>query len=163
MASGKSTVGKLLAEMLGFEFIDTDKALVQLNGIPVNEIFEGKGEQEFRSEEAKILQFSTELDKVVISTGGGMPCSGNNLSKMLATGLTVYLESETTVLASRILKDQSIRPLHQEKDLKTLLHSIERKLTERKKYYKEAHLTMDGNKPSSKLAAELYAKILGDQ
>ncbi len=160
MACGKSTLGKVLSEKLGFELIDTDSAIEQLCGRTIKELFEEYGEQWFRDQETRLLNFTRELDKVIISTGGGMPCDIDNLDLMLNNGLTIYLELEPKKLAQRILGNGT-RPLHQESDLESLEKSVKRKLATRQVFYREAHITLDGNKSTNLLVEELQVKIQG--
>jgi shikimate kinase (EC 2.7.1.71) len=82
MCSGKSTVGKLLADKLGYTFWDIDQLIEEREGKSIEEIFKDKGEEYFRSLEMKVLEEFLEKEKVVVSTGGGLGanpyCYGKN-------------------------------------------------------------------------------------
>ena len=72
MASGKSTLGKKLAQTLNIDFIDTDKEIEKKAGAEISWIFEVEGEKGFRERERKVLNNSINKEDVVISTGGGI-------------------------------------------------------------------------------------------
>lgn len=161
MASGKSTVGKLLAQKLGYDFIDSDTGIEQLKGSAIEDIFSKRGEKWFRREEGRIIRFVSELDKIVISTGGGLPIYNDNLSVMLHNGITIYLELSEKVLAKRILADIKKRPLHDQSDAIDLEAAVSIKLKERQKYYREAHLTLNGNTKPELIVDKISSMILG--
>jgi len=162
MASGKSTVGQLLAEGLEYDFVDTDTAIEKLSGLSVERIFETEGEQWFRDKETEILKFTTELERTVISTGGGLPFYNNNLPALLSSGLTIYLELTTETLANRIMKDSQTRPLHNENDKDSILSSVKKKLSVRQHCYQEAHITFNGNQRPEELVKTIISKIRGE-
>lgn len=162
MASGKSTLAKVLAKKLNFDHIDTDNAIEQLNDETIENIFESKGEEWFRKEEERVLSFVTELDKVVISTGGGMPIFSNNLEKMLHSGLTIYLELPPAILSGRIRSDNTSRPLHNIKDDISLEQEVSKRLEARQQYYREAHLIVNGNQSKDQLTENIASLIIGN-
>ncbi|GAG82863.1 unnamed protein product [marine sediment metagenome] len=84
MGSGKSTTGKQLAKRLGYTFVDTDNLIVERLGMSVNEIFDRLGEKTFRKNETRLLNELILKNNLVVSTGGGLPCYGNNMDAATA-------------------------------------------------------------------------------
>jgi shikimate kinase len=140
MGSGKSTIGRHLAEVLGYEFVDTDHFIEIQHDTTVSQIFEQHGESVFRKMEHDALQKLHQHEFSVISTGGGMPCHDNNMDIMLAGGKVVYLKTSPQTLASRILHSRTERPLVKGKTEKELQQYIIEKLTEREPFYNLAHV-----------------------
>ena len=145
MASGKSRIGKLLANKLQYQFIDTDNYIEAKMQQTVPQIFEEKGEAFFREQERVSLQELLLEEKVVISTGGGMACHFDNMEQMNGKGLTVFLEVPPPIIVSRLLQAKNTRPLVKklEADRKALLSFVESKLEERLLYYQQADITID--------------------
>jgi len=163
MGSGKSTVAKLLAESLHFQILDTDESIVKLTGKPISDIFQNEGEKHFRAKEQEILNLATTLDKLVISSGGGLPIYNSNMIQIVNAGLTIYLKCDPDVLADRIFNDQSTRPLHSKaNNLEKLIQEVKERLTTRSKIYEEAHLIIDGNQTPEVIKNEILAKMRGE-
>ena len=110
MASGKSTLGKKLAQTLEIDFLDTDNEIEKKAGAEISWIFEVEGEDGFRERESKALQKSVEKDNVVISTGGGVVTIEENRDLMIAKGKVVYLKTPIEIQLSRTENDKK-RPL----------------------------------------------------
>ena len=111
MGSGKSTVGRLLAETLQYRFFDTDDVIEKSLGATVSQIFEENGEEVFRDIETKVLQELSQYARSVISTGGGAVLSRENWGNM-RHGIVVWLSGKPETLASRIQgKEKDSRPL----------------------------------------------------
>lgn len=110
MASGKSTVGRIVAEQLGWAFRDLDQAIVEAAGRPVAEIFASEGEEGFRRREREALRMVSTLDATVIAAGGGAACREENLGLMLASGRVVALSVDPAEVLKRV-GDRSGRPL----------------------------------------------------
>lgn len=144
MGSGKSTFGKKLANKLGYEFIDLDHRIESQSGKSINEIFESEGENGFRSLESKVLHQQAELNRVVISVGGGTPCFNNNMKTMLESGLTIYLELTPKSLFDRLKNAKAKRPIIKDKTDDQLLAFIEQHLNERIPFYSQAKLHVNG-------------------
>ena len=112
MGSGKSTLGRSLAAEIGIPFIDLDEAVVSYIGQTIPEVFESRGEDEFRRIESLILQqFCLSQDSFVMATGGGTPCFGDNLETMKHAGKTVFLDVPVQTLVTRLATNKSGRPL----------------------------------------------------
>jgi shikimate kinase len=103
MGSGKTTVGRLLAERLGWPHMDSDEMIVQSTGRTVPEIFDERGEAAFRAEEARVLaEAATSDGPVVVSVAGGAVLSADNRKVMRRAGPVVWLRAEVATLAERV-------------------------------------------------------------
>lgn len=108
--SGKSTIGPLLANSLGFEFVDLDKVIEQAAGKSVNRIFAEDGEAGFRAMELQSLEALCARSNLVVSLGGGVLENDRCLSIIRSHGTLVYLKSSPEILAMR-LQHKTDRPL----------------------------------------------------
>lgn len=140
MGSGKTTVGKRLANSLSLSFIDLDDFIQNKYRKTIAEIFSEVGEDEFRKLERKALIEVSEIEDVVISTGGGAPCYFDNIDLMNSKGITVYIEAEPEELASRLLVSKSVRPIISGKSEDELIPFIREHLSKRECYYKKAKI-----------------------
>ena len=142
MGSGKTTIGKCLANELDYDFIDTDRFIEMKHGLTVAEIFARHGEEYFRCLEHQMLIDLQQCERAVIATGGGMPCYYDNMSSMLAAGKVVYLKTPPQILAQRLILSKNERPLIKGKTEKELIHYISEKLSERETDYNRANITV---------------------
>ena len=130
MGSGKSSVGKCLANMLGVTHIDTDSLIELKNKMTINEIFEKKGESFFRKEEYKVIHGLKKDIPVVISCGGGSVLEEDNVDYLHSIGVIVYLRAKYESIVNR-LNDSTNRPLFRNEDddfqkrTKDLMHKRE--------------------------------------
>ncbi len=140
MGAGKTTVGNLLAQELGYRFLDTDSLISQAAGKSISEIFATEGEAAFRELETKILSEVSSYKKLTIATGGGIVINRFNWS-YLQHGIVVWLDVPVEVLYSRLQGDRS-RPLLQNSNPLAKLQTI---LEERRPLYANAdvHVTID--------------------
>jgi len=144
MASGKSTIGSLLAERLNYAFYDTDNLICQWKQHKVEQIFKESGEQEFRRYETKMIRMLSELGKVVVSTGGGLPAYNDNIVLLKDTGKVIYLQADSNTLARRIIDDKQQRPLHSAPtNITELEKEVAARLKKRQHIYSQAHTTID--------------------
>jgi shikimate kinase len=144
MGSGKTTTGKKIASLLGWTFIDLDKKIEEHEGETIPEIFDHNGETYFRRVESEVLKGIKSNTGIVLSTGGGTPCHGDNMDYMLETGLTLYLKLTPGQLKSRLVNSKGERPLIKNLDDAGLLLFINEKLAEREIYYTRAEVTVEG-------------------
>ena len=112
MAVGKSTVGRLLAQQLGYRFFDTDHIIEERAGADVAWIFDVEGEQGFRDRESQVIDELTRLQEVVVATGGGAVLRESNRKLLGSRGCVVHLDSPLDRLLERTQKDKK-RPLLQ--------------------------------------------------
>ena len=139
MGTGKSTVGKLIAQKLGYRFFDTDVLIEKTVGKSIKEIFADKGEAEFRELETQVLGEVSACTQSVIATGGGIVLAPKNWS-YLHYGLVVWLDVPIDTLAQRLQEDQTkaeARPLLQQTKIIEKLGLL---LQERKHLYQQADL-----------------------
>jgi shikimate kinase len=135
MGSGKSSVGKKLAERIGYEFKDTDEMIVQKEGIDIQEIFQRCGEEYFRNlESTLLLAIRDDLQNTVLSTGGGMPVRDKNVNLFRNMGQIIYLRTSKDTIIERLLHDTT-RPLLNGVNL---YEKVERLLFERIPIYERA-------------------------
>ena len=146
MGSGKSTMGKKLARRMGYDFVDMDRLIEKKEGMSVRKIFRKKGEGKFRKMERKTLEKLVRKDRLVISTGGGVPCEAGNMELIRQHGISIYLKMDPPALYKRLKKRQSKRPLIKDLSEKELRKFISEKLSEREGYYSQADHTVDGSK-----------------
>jgi len=143
MGSGKTTIGRRLAERTGFNFVDTDRFIEMQQGMTVSEIFARYGETAFREMEHNILTEIQKIECAVVSTGGGMPCYGNNMDIMHSCGKVVYLKTSPQALTRRLLRSHNERPLIRSKTEEELQQYIVEKLNEREPFYNRAHIIIE--------------------
>ncbi len=144
MGSGKTSTGKRLSSLLGWELIDLDKYVERVAGKSIPEIFAGEGEESFRKRETEALRALETKKNCVISTGGGTPCSNNNIDYMLSTGFVVYLKLNPGQLKSRLENGKIERPLLKGLDGGQLLGFIKNKLELREPVYEKADIILEG-------------------
>jgi shikimate kinase len=115
MGSGKTTIGKQLAKLLGLEFHDCDLELERQTGASVNLIFDIEGEAGFREREHRMLEELTGRHGVLIATGGGVIGNEENRRLLRTRGFVVYLKTSVEQQLKRLSQDKS-RPLLQARD-----------------------------------------------
>ncbi len=142
MGSGKSTVGKELAQTLNLQFIDLDSYIEERNFKTIPEIFASEGEDGFRKAEQKALHEVSEFENIVIATGGGAPCFFDNMDHIKKTGTSLYLEGSPRILAERLMNSKTERPLIKGKTEEELIAFIDETLAKRNNWYKRADVTM---------------------
>lgn len=115
---GKSTLGKVLAKQLNYEFIDMDQYIEMQACMFVDEIFDAYGEEHFRALERNTLEEFLHIDNIVIATGGGI--IKNKQNKELLQGLCVYLTADLKDISSRLAESGIVRPLLKDNKLEEL-------------------------------------------
>ncbi|HNW56419.1 MAG TPA: shikimate kinase [Bacteroidales bacterium] len=143
MGSGKSTAGEKLSSLLGWPFIDLDKAIEEHCRMPIPDIFSKYGELYFRTVETEVLKSIKPHTSTVISAGGGTPCHGDNMEYMLKNGLTVYLKMTPEQLKNRLLNSTDVRPLIKDLSNEELLGFIVGKLSSREKWYEQSKIIIE--------------------
>ena len=155
MGSGKSSVGKLLANKLHFSNIDIDKEIEKDEKLSIKEIFEKKGENYFREIESKYLL--RKRNSAVVSCGGGIILNKQNREFLRTSGYTIYLKSSIPTLEKRLLNENG-RPLLSNDNLKETLINI---YSKRKTLYTSAaNTTIITDRRSVKEVCELIIKKL---
>jgi len=111
MGTGKTSVGRLVAEKLQRSFIDTDEEIVRRTGRTIPDIFAHEGESNFRHIERRMCRFLAAQRGYVIATGGGMLLDESNRAVMLASGLVICLNASPEAIIQRLKDDPTERPL----------------------------------------------------
>lgn len=145
MGSGKSSVGKELAKILKYQFIDLDELIEKREKKSISTIFSESGENYFRKIEQSLLQEVGTNNKVVIATGGGCAAFGNNLQLMKDIGATIYLEVQPGILFHRLATEKDNRPLIAKKGDIELMEYIVDKLNERTSSYNATEYKIDAS------------------
>ncbi|MBU0489672.1 MAG: shikimate kinase [Bacteroidetes bacterium] len=144
MGCGKTTLGKRLASRLGFQFVDTDLMFEEKYHMSIVNFFSFFGEIMFRDLEKEILRSTSQFENTVVSTGGGTPVLPGNMEFIRKNGISCYLKMPPAALLSRLTSSKKKRPLIKEMNRDTLLHMIEKHLTERESRYLMADYSVEG-------------------
>ena len=151
MGAGKTTVGRLLAQSIGFEFVDVDREIESRSGVRIPTIFEIEGEVSFRRREATLLDELTRRERLVLATGGGAVLDSQSRQRLHERGLVIYLRASADEVYRRTRKDRA-RPLLQTDNPRA---RIEQLLAEREPLYAEtAHLTLQSAASNPKRLVE---------
>ncbi|MHB1177584.1 MAG: shikimate kinase [Daejeonella sp.] len=156
MGSGKTTIGKKLANYLKYEFIDLDKFIEAKAGMSIVDYFEAHGEDTFRELERDVLQNTAYPENVIIATGGGTPCYKDNMEWMNNNGRVAYLFLPPKALASRLENSTADRPLIKHLKGDELVDFITEKLNERELFYNQSKFVVS----ATDLTAERLACYL---
>ncbi|MBR5913480.1 MAG: shikimate kinase [Selenomonadaceae bacterium] len=140
MGTGKTSLGKLLAEKLGRGFVDIDQKIEQDAGITIPQIFEMYGEKYFRELEKKAVKEITQRRGLVIATGGGTVKDEENLRLLKDSGVIVCLTTEPEEIFRRTERRGERPVLDSDEDR---LATIKKLLSERQKFYSQADYTID--------------------
>jgi shikimate kinase len=143
--TGKSHSGRLAAQSLGMEFVDTDDLIERQAGKPITRIFAEDGEARFRVYEAEALSEIASSGGRVVATGGGMPISAENRELMANTGLVIRLRASPETIHARVnwsnaARGRALRPLL---GGDAPVEKIRQLLSERESAYATADVTLD--------------------
>ena len=138
MASGKSNLGQILAEKLGYAFVDIDYLFEERFRISVFDFFEKYDEKGFRKIEQSLLKETSGWQNVVVATGGGTPCFFDNMHVIRESGISVYLHWEVHALLRRLRQVKRKRPLLRDIPAAELETRVASQLSQREFYYSQA-------------------------
>lgn len=162
MASGKSRIGKELAQKLGRKFVDLDDFIVEKEQLTIPEIFELKGEPYFRKKELEYLKeiLIDERDNFVLSIGGGTPTFNGAIELINELSYSIYLQANVQTLYDRLVPEKLERPLLTKIPDDVLMDYISIHLFERNAYYMKAdlRLSVDG-KSVEKIVNEICENL----
>ena len=157
MGSGKSTVGKIIANELFLSFLDTDDEIEKGTGVTIDWIFDLEGEEGFRKRESSILGDLAKMNSIVLSTGGGIILSETNRELLSSRGTVFYLATPIEVQLERTSKDKD-RPLLKDQDPEKVLADLQKS---RQSFYEEVsdHIINTENKSGSEVANEIVKLV----
>ncbi|TYB33425.1 shikimate kinase [Flexistipes sinusarabici] len=155
MGSGKTSVGKRLAEKKNMMFIDLDEKIEESEGMSIAEIFAEKGEEYFRDVEKKVLKELSAMDFCIVATGGGAVVDPENLQTMKDSGVTVSLLASPEIVYERV-KNSNLRPLL---NVENPIDEIKKLMFERAGFYIKSDIVVDTSDLSVDEAAD---EIIGE-
>lgn len=158
MGAGKSTIGRHLADELHLEFYDSDQEIEKRTGADIAWVFDIEGEDGFRRREEGVIDDLSEMQGIVLATGGGSVLSKTVRNRLSARGIVVYLETPIEKQVARTQRDKR-RPLLQTKEAPKDV--LVRLADERNPLYEEiADVTVKTDEQSAKVvAAQIIAKL----
>jgi shikimate kinase len=158
MGAGKTTIGRQLAKKLGKKFYDADQEIEKRTGVKVSVIFDLEGEAGFRKREAAVIKDLTQLDNIVLATGGGALLSAENCESLKNNGYVIYLRATVNDLWKRMRYDKQ-RPLLQNVDIRAKLEQL---YAERHPIYTQtANMIVDtGHQPAAVLINQIKKSYL---
>ena len=139
MGTGKSCVGRVVADTLHFTFLDTDHVIAARAGKSISDIFAQDGEPAFREWERRIVEELTRREKTVIATGGGLPAGQANLASLKNHALVICLWTSPESIWERV-RGHDHRPLLNEADP---LAKIRELLAAREPFYRQADVLVN--------------------
>jgi shikimate kinase len=164
MATGKSTVGPLVASRLGWHFLDSDAHIVARARKPIPQIFAEDGEAKFRALEREVIKELADVRRRcpncngihpdVISTGGGALMDPANCEALKKAGVVICLTARPEVIAARVTRSRVLRPKLMERG-KSTLENVKELMAERREAYAQADLQIDSSELSVEEAADL--------
>jgi shikimate kinase len=156
MATGKTTIGRLLADRLVYEFVDTDHIIEDRCGQTIADIFHEKGEVVFRSMEADVARELGDKQGLVIATGGGMLLDPDNVAALNSQGRIFCLQAAPEAILERATRDETERPLLRGS---TPMVRIMELMQERQPVYRQFTQVDTTGKTPLELASEIMALL----
>jgi len=138
MGSGKTSIGKRVANQLKYNFLDLDEYLENKNKKTIPDIFKEEGEDKFRELEKEALHDTFKMDDVVIAAGGGTPCFFDNINQINDHGISFYLKRKAEFFVEKLLASKTERPLVKGKTKKELMDYVTQTLEYRNQFYELA-------------------------
>jgi shikimate kinase len=155
MATGKSSVGRRLAAIIGFDFLDMDAAIEAEEGLSIPQIFAARGEAAFRALESRMVERVAERSRCVVATGGGTIVNPRNLEMLKRCGMLINLTADIETILVRAGSGDD-RPMLKEGDRRERIRSL---LQQRASAYAQADITVD----TSSLTVEEVARQIMDR
>ena len=168
---GKSSVAPLLAHYMGFGVLDTDACIVRAQKKRIAALFLSHGEEYFRELEVQLLDEVAGVKSCVIATGGGLPCYGDNWSKLARLGVTVWLTATPREICRRMLQNReqlkhspllspALDSSSEEEILLKLMDRVEKMQTIRSDFFSQADITVDSGGSTVEFCAQLIKNTI---
>jgi shikimate kinase len=156
--SGKTTVGRILAQRLGRELIEMDELITRKAGLTIPEIAEKHGWEKFRDIEEDVTSQVAKLENIINASGGGVVISKKNIAKLKKKGVLVWLQADVDTLVNRTGEDNGRPPLVEGRSRR---EDIEIALKERKPLYQQAaDLAINTENKTPEEVADLVIELL---
>jgi len=156
MATGKSSVGRRLAALIGYEFVDMDTLIEAETGISIPEIFSSRGEPAFRTLESQMVDRVALQTGRVVATGGGTIANRENLQKLKSAGVVITLTADIESILERV-GEAADRPMLHGREKSERIRAL---LKERAPFYAQADFTIDtSSKSVEEVALEIVARL----
>lgn len=136
--TGKTSVGRCLANRLGRSFVDTDLELVKEQGVSISDIVSKRGWTAFRDIEKRVIQRACERDHQVVATGGGAVLDEENVKRMKDSGVLVWLRADPKTIEKRIIEDKTTLEFRPALTSKGSVKEIQETLLLRNPFYERA-------------------------
>ncbi|MBA7510356.1 Shikimate kinase [subsurface metagenome] len=159
MGTGKTVVGKKLAQKLNMKYIDTDGMIEKDAGMSIPKIFKRKGEPYFRDVETKAVKCVAMLDNYVIDTGGGVVQRSENMEELERNGVIICLTASPEVILERTSKT-NYRPLL---NVDGPVNEIKKLLKKRKRFYKRCSRMIDTSNKGIEEVVDEIIKFLSER
>lgn len=164
MASGKTSIGKKLAEKLKYNFLDLDDYIEDKENMSVSDVFKKKGEIYFRNQESLHLKALLQSESnTILSVGGGTPCYSGNIDVILSTEnvKSIYLKASLPTLVNKLMKRKATRPLIAHIETKEdMTEFIGKHLFERLPFYNQAEIqVVIDNKTKDDVVEDIILKL----
>jgi len=150
-ASGKTTIGKWLAEKMGVGFLDIDEAIVEKTGLSIYQYFKEFGEESFRNLETQILRESDQIEKRIISCGGGTVAHSDNMKWVLNHGLTLFLNTDQEIILQRIQNSFALRPMFESLSVEEIRKKLQEIHENRVNFFSQSKIIWNKSTPSNML------------
>jgi shikimate kinase len=139
MGAGKSTIGRRLSSRLGMPFLDADAEIEAAAGMSIPDIFESRGEPDFRDGEARVIARLLDSGPAVLATGGGAFMRKETRDRIRSKAVSIWLKVDADIIMRRVHKRRADRPLLQTADPEA---TVGRLINEREPVYRQADLTI---------------------
>jgi shikimate kinase len=158
MGAGKSTIGRRLSSRLGMPFLDADVEIEAAAGMSIPDIFESRGEPDFRDGEARVIARLLDSGPAVLATGGGAFMRKETRDRIRDKAVSIWLKVDADIIMRRV-KRRSDRPLLQTADPEA---TVGRLISEREPVYRQADLTIASRDvPHEKIVEECIEALHG--
>lgn len=155
MGTGKTTIGKIVAQKCGLRFIETDALIEERERCSIAQIFKEKGEDFFRELENKLVGEIASSTNCVVSCGGGLICNQTNLVSLASSGILVCLTASVEVIYERT-RHYRHRPLLNVDDPRRVIQEL---LLKRQQFYAQAHYTVNTDLMSTEAVASEVIRL----